>query len=277
MLGAAASVVTTSEWTRRVLMEMYSLPGERVHVARPGVDAADLAPGTADAGALLCVAAVTPGKGHDVLLDALATIGGLSWHCRCVGSLDRDPAFAEALRRRVRGGGLGDRVCFAGPLTGAELDQSYGAADLLVLASRAETYGMVVTEALARGLPVIAAEVGGVPEALGRDRGRGRARAAGAARRRGCAWRSAASLAGQRRAAAAAAPGRTRAARGAAGMDDHHVGRRGRAGGGGAMSVTAIRLSPELARSPRGRRCRAPAPATSSTSSGGDSRQPARW
>ena len=164
---AAASVVTTSGWTRRLLIELYSLPGERVHVARPGVDAADLAPGTADAGALLCVAAVIPGKGHDVLLEALATIGGLSWHCRCVGSLDRDPAFAEALGRRVRGGGLGDRVRFAGPLTGAELDQSYAAADLLVLASRAETYGMVVTEALARGLPVVAAEVGGLPEALG--------------------------------------------------------------------------------------------------------------
>ena len=124
VLGAAAAVITTSDWTRRLLMEMYSLPDERVHAAWPGVDAADLAPGTADAGALLCVAAVTPGKGHDVLLDALAAIDGVSWRCRCVGSLDRDPAFAEALGRRVRGGGLGDRVCFAGPLTGAGLDQA---------------------------------------------------------------------------------------------------------------------------------------------------------
>src|SRR6185295_3788579 len=62
---------------------------------------------------------------------------------------------------------LGDRVRFAGPRTGTELDRAYATADLLVLASHAETYGMVVTEALARGLPVLATEVGGVTEALG--------------------------------------------------------------------------------------------------------------
>jgi len=170
VLGAAAAVVTTSAWTRGMLIETYALPGDRVHVAEPGVDSAALAPGTEDAGALLCVAAVTPGKGHDVLLDALAAIAGLPWHCRCVGSFDRDPTFANGIERRARAGGLGDRVCFAGPMSGAELDRSYGTADLLVLASRAETYGMVVTEALARGLPVIAADVGGVSEALGHDR-----------------------------------------------------------------------------------------------------------
>ena len=139
---------------RRRLLELYRLPADRVHVAEPGVDAAELATGTAAGGALLCVAAVTFDKGHDVLLDALATIADLSWHCVCVGSLDRDPAFVEGLRRRVADAGLGDRVRFAGPRTGADLDRSYAAADLMVLASRAETYGMVVTEALARGLPV---------------------------------------------------------------------------------------------------------------------------
>jgi glycosyltransferase involved in cell wall biosynthesis len=55
----------------------------------------------------------------------------------------------------------------AGPRTGRALDEAYAAADALVLASRAETYGMVVTEALARAVPVLASDVGGVPEALG--------------------------------------------------------------------------------------------------------------
>ena len=167
VLSAAAAVVTTSAWTRRLLLELYPLPASRVHVAEPAVNAADLVTGTATGGALLCVATVTFDKGHDVLLDALATTTDLAWHCVFVGSLNRDPAFVDALRRRTLDSGLGDRVEFAGPRTGPDLDRSYAAADLVVLASRAETYGMVVTEALARGLPLVATEVGGVTEALG--------------------------------------------------------------------------------------------------------------
>ncbi len=168
VLSSAVSVVTTSAWARRTLLELYSLPGDRVHVAEPGVERAELAPGTELGGALLSVAAVIPGKGHDVLLDALGPLIGLRWKCRCVGSLERDPAFVQRLRRRVLKGGMDGRVRFSGPQAEADLARSYAAADLLILPSRAETYGMVVAEALARGLPVVAAEVGGVPEALGR-------------------------------------------------------------------------------------------------------------
>ena len=167
VLSAAAAVVTTSAWSRRRLLELYALAADRVHVAEPGVDAADLAPGTTAAGALLCVAAVTAEKGHDVLVDALAKTMDLSWQCVCVGSLDRDPVFVERLRRRALDAGLSDRVCLMGAQTGSDLARSYASADLLVLASRAETYGMVITEALARGLPVVASEVGGLTEALG--------------------------------------------------------------------------------------------------------------
>ena len=107
----------------------------------------------------------------------------LSWHCVCVGSLDRDPAFVERLRRRARRtAGWATGCASPGPRIGADLERSYAAADVLVLASRAETYGMVVTEALARGLPVVAAEVGGVPEALGHGADGDPARAARSAR-----------------------------------------------------------------------------------------------
>ncbi|HEY7075799.1 MAG TPA: glycosyltransferase family 4 protein [Solirubrobacteraceae bacterium] len=163
VLEAAAAVVTTSAWTRRRLQELYGLPAGKLYVAEPGVDAAGLAPGSGGGGELLCVAAVTPHKGHDVLLDALATVTDLPWRCTCAGSLDRDPAFAHGILRRA-----GDRVRFTGPLGGAELERAYAAADLLVLPARAESYGMVVTEALAHGVPVLAGDVGGVSEALGR-------------------------------------------------------------------------------------------------------------
>jgi glycosyltransferase involved in cell wall biosynthesis len=167
VLSAADAVIATSGWSRNRLMELYALTADRLHVAQPGVQPAELATGTATGEALLTVAAVIPNKGHDLLLDALARIPDLSWHWVCVGSLDRDPNFVEALRRRSREHGLADRVCFAGASAGADLDRTYAEADVMVLASRAETYGMVVTEALARGLPVIATDVGGVTEALG--------------------------------------------------------------------------------------------------------------
>jgi len=166
-LSAAAAVVTTSEWSRSRLLSLYQFPGERVHVAEPGVCAAELAGGTGDGAAILCVASVIPDKGHDVLLEALRMVADLPWQCACVGRLDRDPAFVEGLRRSARDAGLDERVHFLGPLSGPELHRCYAGADLLVLASRAETYGMVITEALARGLPVVASDVGGVTEALG--------------------------------------------------------------------------------------------------------------
>jgi glycosyltransferase involved in cell wall biosynthesis len=169
VLSAAAAVVTTSAWARRRLLELYDLAPGRVHVARPGVDAGDLATGTAAGASLLCVATVTFDKGHDLLLCSLAAIADLPWSCECVGRLDRDPEFVETLRRQARKDGIADRVRFLGPRGDAELHRTYAGADVMVLASRAETYGMVVAEALAHGLPVIAADVGGLTEALGHD------------------------------------------------------------------------------------------------------------
>ncbi|MFC0533782.1 glycosyltransferase family 4 protein [Phytohabitans kaempferiae] len=162
-LRSAAAVIATSGGAARRLAALHDLDG--VRVAAPGVDGAPLSAGTADGGRLLCVAAVTPRKAQDVLVAALATVGDLPWSCTFAGSLDRDPAYAS--RVMAAAAELDGRVTFAGPLAGAALDAAYSEADLLVLPSHAETYGMVVTEALARGVPVVATAVGGVPEALG--------------------------------------------------------------------------------------------------------------
>ncbi len=158
-LTAAAAVVTTSWWSRERLLEAYPLAPGRVHVATPGVDPAPLAEPSGRGGRLLCVAAVAPHKGYDVLLAALAELEHRAWRCVCVGTLTRDPAFVAGL--------LPTRAEFVGPLTGAALDARYATADLLVLPSRGETYGMVVTEALARGVPVLVSDVDGLPEAVG--------------------------------------------------------------------------------------------------------------
>jgi glycosyltransferase involved in cell wall biosynthesis len=168
VLASATAVVATSSWTRRWLVDRYALRPDRVHVAEPGVDAAPIVQGTVEGGELLCVAAVTPNKGHDVLLAALATIADMSWRCALVGALDRDAGFVDHLHRRAWQSGISDRVQFSGPLDGADLDAAYAAADALVLASRAESYGMVVAEALAHGLPAVTTAVGGLPETLGR-------------------------------------------------------------------------------------------------------------
>jgi len=167
-LSAARAIVTTSEWTRRRLLDRYGLTAERVHVATPGVDPARLAPGSPDGTSLICVAAVTPHKGYDVLAQALAKLADVPWTCLCVGSLTRDPDFVDRLRRQLVAEGLSDRVRLVGSQTATALNDRYAHADLLVLASRGETYGMVVTEALARGIPVVATDTNGLPEALGR-------------------------------------------------------------------------------------------------------------
>ncbi len=170
VLAAAAAVVATSDSTRRLLMGRDALDPGAVHVAEPGVDPAPVASGTTAGGALLSVAAVTPGKGHDVLLDALSGLRDLAWRCVCVGSLTRDPGWAARTLRQAQGAGLDDRVEFPGARVGPALAASYAGADALVLATRAESYGMVAAEALARGIPVIGSDVGGLPDTVGRTR-----------------------------------------------------------------------------------------------------------
>jgi glycosyltransferase involved in cell wall biosynthesis len=150
-----------------VLLDAYALAPDVVHVGRPGVDRAPSSVGTPDGTRLLCVAAVTALKGHADLVAALARVADLSWSCVVAGALDRDPDVVTRLRGQLETEGLTDRVQLVGALHGADLEGAYAAADLLVLPSHVETYGMVVTEGLAHGLPVVATAVGGLPEALG--------------------------------------------------------------------------------------------------------------
>jgi glycosyltransferase involved in cell wall biosynthesis len=170
VLRAATGVIVTSEWTRQQVLTRYAVPAHRVHVARPGADRV-AAPPRPVRGRLLCVGVLGRHKGQDLLVEALAGLAERDWHCVLAGPLDRDPGFVEQLRARITRLGYGHRIRLAGVLAGAALSHAYTTADLLVAPSRTETYGMAVTEALAHGLPVIAAAVGGLPEALGSTAG----------------------------------------------------------------------------------------------------------
>ena len=167
VLAAAAAVVTTSRWTSDQVRVLHALPLQRLHVAQPGSAGTAAVRGTPQGRHLLCVAALTRDKGHDVLLEALAKVADLEWSLVCVGSRDVEPTYAAGLVALADDLGIGERVRFAGTQTGSRLAAAYATADVVVLPTRIESYGMVLTEALAHGLPVIATAVGGVPEAVG--------------------------------------------------------------------------------------------------------------
>jgi glycosyltransferase involved in cell wall biosynthesis len=170
-LAAMRRVIVTSPATARELAP-FGVPAAAVDVVLPGTDPAPLARGsTGGTLQLLCVAAVTPRKGHRLLIEALAGLSGPDWRLTCIGSLDRDPPTVSALRRQITALGLGDRVRLAGAVDDAALAAAYDAADLFVLPSLYEGYGMAFAEALARGLPVLGCRAGAVPDTVPADAG----------------------------------------------------------------------------------------------------------
>lgn len=170
-LAAVRRVIVTSPATARDL-EGFGVAPDRVTVVAPGTDPAPLAAGSGGGPtALLCVAAMVPRKGHRLLVEALAELTHLDWRLTCVGSLARDPATTDDLRRRVAELGLDQRVRLAGAVDDAALAAAYAAADLFVLPSLHEGYGMAFAEALARGLPVIGCRTGAVPDTVPENAG----------------------------------------------------------------------------------------------------------
>lgn len=141
----------------------------RVVVVEPGVDAAPVRQRSHEEGTLqlLCVANVVPGKGHDLLLDALSALTTRPWHLTCAGSVTRDRRFVEKLAAQASDRGVASRVSFAGELDDDALASAYAQADLFVLPTRFETYGMAAAEAIAHGLPVVSTATGAIPSIVG--------------------------------------------------------------------------------------------------------------
>ena len=189
-LAAVRSVVVTSRATAVKLAD-YGVTENRITVVEPGTDRAPLARGSHHVGrvlldpaagggsektrpadvSLLCVATLTPRKGYGLLLSALTAIPQRNWRLTCAGSLDRDPPTVTRLRVQLQTSGLEDRVSLAGDMDEAALGALYDRADLFVLPTLYEGYGMAVAEALARGLPVVSTSTGAISALVGDDAG----------------------------------------------------------------------------------------------------------
>jgi glycosyltransferase involved in cell wall biosynthesis len=177
-LQAVRRVIVTSAETATTLGP-YAVPAERIRVVEPGTDPAPLARHRGGAAtvsrrtglSLLCVATLSARKGHDLLFAALARLKRHDWHLTCVGSADLDPETAARLQVQLRELDLAARVTLAGSIGGAALQRVYAASDVFILPSRFEGYGMVVGEALAHGLPVIATTTGAIARIVAPDAG----------------------------------------------------------------------------------------------------------
>ena len=166
-LAAVRHVIVTGATTARLLAADYGIAIGRITVALPGIDPVMPARGSGDGTlALLSVGALVPRKGYDVLLAALATIKDLPWRLTIAGARDRSPATAAGLEAMIAALDLAPRVALAGAVAEARLAELYAEADVFVLASRHEGYGMALAEAIAHGVPVVATTAGAIPETV---------------------------------------------------------------------------------------------------------------
>lgn len=156
-LRYASAVIVTSPATKHLLATDFGVPPDKITIALPGVEPAKRASGSPrdEPLRLLAVGSLVPRKGYSFLIDALASLADYPWQLTIIGAADRSPVTASSLAAQIETAGLGDRVTLAGAVGDAELARAYDAADLFVMPSLFEGYGMVLTEALARGLPII--------------------------------------------------------------------------------------------------------------------------
>jgi glycosyltransferase involved in cell wall biosynthesis len=166
-LTCARGVIVTSPFTGRLLASDYAVPPDRIAVVPPGNDRVAPARGTMGGEtSLLAVGAIVPRKGYDVLIAALAPLRDLPWRLTIVGDRTRDAETAARLEAEVARLSLEERVTITGVVSSERLAELYASADLFVLASRFEGYGMAFAEAIAHGLPIVGTTAGAIAETV---------------------------------------------------------------------------------------------------------------
>ena len=163
-LALARKVVTTSPTTARTLAADFAVPAHKITVAEPGTDPAPRATGTGSPVQLLAVGAVVPRKAYDLLVRALSPLADRDWRLTIAGPTDRSAEALAALRAAMLETGLGHRVTLLGAVDQQRLAELYAKADIFVMSSLYEGYGMVLGEAMARGLPIVCTTGGAAAE-----------------------------------------------------------------------------------------------------------------
>ncbi len=175
IIGCSDAILALSHDEAAQLERLYHAVPERIEIVPPGVDHRLFSPGDKsearaalgldpESALLLFVGRIQPLKGADVAVRALAELADENSGLVVVGGPsgpDGEPELRR-LHTLVDDLGLHDRVRFVDPRPHDELTSYYRAADVCLVPSRSESFGLVALEAAACGTPVVAAAVGGL-------------------------------------------------------------------------------------------------------------------
>ena len=163
-LAFVCGVITTSTATAETVIELFGYDKQSIKTVEPGVKIGNIAePWNGGAIKLLCVASLIERKGHKYLIEALSTLVELNWELDCYGSDLYDPVLSKALLSATAQNQLDHRIRFHGSVDQVTLEKAYTKAHIFVLPSLYEGYGMVLSEAIVHGLPIISTNAGAIP------------------------------------------------------------------------------------------------------------------
>ncbi|MFM2115763.1 MAG: glycosyltransferase MshA [Actinomycetota bacterium] len=175
IIGCTDAICVSCTEEERQFRSLYGAPAGSIEIVAPGVEHAFFAPGERrgarhalrlanDAPVMLFVGRIQPLKGLDVAVETLARLADRRARLLVVGGASGNEGESEFQRIRslIEAHGLADRVDFVEPQAHHILSTYYRAADVVIVPSRSESFGLVALEAAACGVPVVASGVGGL-------------------------------------------------------------------------------------------------------------------